>query len=168
VSNVRKRMPWLIKAPSDRSGDHSAIRALATEFRQAIERCPRERLPITFADFPRGACGDAVLLLAKYLEENGYTGFAYVLGMRSGGSHAWLGRGALIVDITADQFEDQSQSIIVDTQSSWHASFRLHSEDRQHPANFERYDKATAATLANAFMAVVGQMPRAEPHGMES
>jgi hypothetical protein len=137
-------------------GDLSEIRRLATEFRQAIERCPRERLPITFTAFPHGACGDAVLLLAKYLERNGHIGFAYVLGMRSGRSHAWLGRGALIVDITADQFEDQSQSIVVDTSSRWHASFRLSPEDQQHPADFEKYDKATAATLANAYMAVAG------------
>jgi hypothetical protein len=141
-----------------RSGDLSEIRRLATEFREAIERCPRHRLPITFTEFPRGACGDAVLLLAKYLERNGHAGFAYVLGMRSGGSHAWLSRDALIVDITADQFEDQSQSVIVDTCSIWHASFRLHPEDQQHPADFEKYDEATVSTLAKAYVAIVGQI----------
>ena len=70
----------------DSSGsDLSEIRELATKFREAIERCPRERLPITFADFPRGACGDATLLLAKHFERNGHTSFFYVLSMRKRG-----------------------------------------------------------------------------------
>jgi hypothetical protein len=142
--------------------DLSEIRELATRFREAIERCPREHLPITFADFPRGACGDATLLLANHLERNGHTGFVYVLGARNGGSHAWLRRDALIVDITADQFEDQFQSVIVDTLSNWHASFDLHPEDQQHPADFEGYDKGTVATLANAYVAIVEQIPRLE------
>lgn len=141
------------------SDDFGALRRLATDFRHAVERCPRDRLPITFANFPHGACGDAALLLAKYLERNGHAGFVYVLGTRNGGSHAWLRRGSLIIDITADQFEDQPRSVIVDTQSSWHASFQLPPEDREHPADFERYDKATAATLANAYVAVVGHLP---------
>jgi hypothetical protein len=106
--------------------------------------------------------------LAKYLERNGHAGFAYVLGTRNGGSHAWLGRGALIVDITADQFEDQPRSVIVDTVSNWHASFRLDSEDQRHPADFEKYNEAAAATLASAYVAVVGQMPHTEPRDMES
>jgi hypothetical protein len=101
-----------------------------------------------------------VLLLAKYLERNGHIGFAYVLDMRNGGSHAWPGRGALVVDITADQFEDQSRSVIVDTLSSWHASFRIDPEDQQHPADFEDYDGAAAATLAYAYLAIVGHLPR--------
>ncbi|MET4214219.1 hypothetical protein [Bradyrhizobium sp. LA2.1] len=137
--------------------DLCEIRELAAEFREAIERCPRERLPITFADCPRGACGDATLLLAKHLERNGHTGFVYVLGMRNGGSHAWLRRGALIVDITADQFEDHFQPVVVDTTSNWHATFDLDPDDQQHPTNFEEYDEATVVTLANAY---VEQVPR--------
>lgn len=66
------------------AGDVDRIRQLATDFRQAIERCPRANLPIEFADFPHGACGDATLLLAKYLQDNGHTGFVYALGTRDG------------------------------------------------------------------------------------
>lgn len=140
--------------------DLSEIRRLATEFRKAIERCPRERLPVAFTDFPRGACGDAAPLLAKFLERNGYSGFAYILGMRGGGSHAWLSRGNLIVDITADQFEDQSHAVIVETESNWHTSFRVDCDDQRHPADFEKYNEAAAATLASAYVAIVDQMPR--------
>jgi len=53
------------------------IAALAAEFRAAIECCPRERLPIGLSDFPKGACGDATLLLAEYLERNGQASIMY-------------------------------------------------------------------------------------------
>ena len=63
----------------------------------------------------------------------------------------------MIVDITADQFEDQFQSIIVETTSNWHD---VDPDDQQHPANFEEYDKVTVATLANAYVAILEQMLR--------
>jgi hypothetical protein len=77
--------------------------------------------------------------------------------MRDGSSHAWLGRGDLVVDITADQFADQHQAIIVALASPWHESFRVDQRDES-PENFERWDKATAATLADAYRAVVRQL----------
>jgi hypothetical protein len=131
--------------------DADTIRQLATDFRQAIKRCPCGNLPIAFRDFPHGACGDATLLLAKYLEDSGHTGFVYVLGMRNGGSHAWLRRDRLVVDITADQFEDQNRSVIVEMESKWHELFDLDAEDKQDPSDFEAYDQATAAMLRKAY-----------------
>jgi len=77
-------------------------------FRHAIEACDRSALPITFENFPAGSCGDAALILGKYLEERGFGLFDYVLGERGGRSHAWLQRGHLVVDITGDQFDDMS------------------------------------------------------------
>ena len=139
--------------------DFFSIQKLAAEFRSAIERCPREQLPIAFTNFPRGACGDAALLLAKYLENNGHIGLAYVLGMRGGGSHAWLKRDCLVVDITADQFEDQLQPVIVEIDSEWHESFELEPEDQQDSADFERYDEHTVAMLGNAYRVIVRQLP---------
>jgi hypothetical protein len=127
---------------------------LASDFRAAIERCPREGLPITFERFPHGSCGDAALLLAKYLERNAHTGFVYVLGMRDQRSHAWLQRDDLVIDITADQFEDQDQPVIVARVSTWHSTFTVEPED-QHHADFTLYDAATAATLAQAYHAIV-------------
>ena len=70
-------------------------------------------------------------------------------------------RGVSIVDITADQFEDPFQSVIVDTLSNWHTSFDLHPEDQQQ-ADFEGYDKGTVATLANAYVAMADQILRPE------
>ena len=90
--------------------DTLRIRDLAKRLRAAIEACDLKTLPITFHEFPRGSCGDATLILAKHLKDNGQKGFAYVCGMRDGHSHAWLERDGLIVDITGDQFADNEGS----------------------------------------------------------
>jgi hypothetical protein len=127
------------------------------QFRRALERCPRAYLPISFRDFPQGSCGDATLLIAKFLQEKGHTGFVYVLGMRNAGSHAWLSRDRLVVDITADQFEDQDQPVIVVVDSQWHSAFDI-DEDKQYPVDFEKYDSATAVMMRKAYQAVLRQL----------
>jgi hypothetical protein len=87
--------------------------------------CDPESLIITLREFPRGSCGDATLLLAKYLEENKCGKFDYVCGEREEFSHAWLQRDRLIVDITADQFDDQNSPVIVTEDHDWHSQFTL-------------------------------------------
>ena len=47
------------------------LRERATNFRDAIERCERSSLPITFENFPCGSCGDVTLLLGTFLSEQG-------------------------------------------------------------------------------------------------
>jgi len=80
-------------------------------------------------DFPRGACGDASLLLGAYFNDKRVLGFGYVCGERgckhdnTWTSHAWLQRGTCVVDITAGQFQDAPQPVIVADPSLWHAGF---------------------------------------------
>lgn len=131
-----------------------AIRDLARRFRRAIEQCDRKYLPIAFAEFPVGSCGDASLLLAKFLQQNGYAGFSYISRMRNDRSHAWLQKNDLVVDITADQFDDQSMPVIVEMASAWHETFRRNGTRDDHHADFEAYDSHTAATLGNAYRAI--------------
>ena len=121
---------------------------LAHVFRQAIELCDRSQLPISFQSFPRGSCGDTCDLLAKWLEENGQTGFYYVCGWRQGGSHAWLERDGIILDITADQFVDMKQSVIVTDDPTWHETF---GNLQRHYADFETYNSHTVAVLRMAY-----------------
>lgn len=62
-----------------------AVFALAQRFRRSLERAKASEphLYVTLTEFPHGACGDAsLLLLAKFFENNGQTGFDYVLGRR--------------------------------------------------------------------------------------
>jgi hypothetical protein len=137
------------------------IRKLATQFRRAIERCPRSQLPIRFRDFPHGSCGDAALLLAKFLQENGHTDFLYICRRCEDQSHAWLQRDDLIVDITADQFPDQQQSVIVAFDSDWHKTFeRDPFDEKEQVADFEQYDPRTAAEMRNAYRLCISHLER--------
>lgn len=130
-----------------------AVLVLAQKFRSALERAKalEPHIYLTLREFPHGACGDASLLLAKFLENNGQIGFDYVLGQRQERSHAWLRRSRLIVDITADQFADFSEPVFVARSSSWHRGFR---GEVLHPADFEIYDEYTRASLRIAFRMV--------------
>jgi hypothetical protein len=55
----------------------------------------------------------------------GIKGFEYICGNKhksdgSPSSHAWLQNGGWIVDITADQFPDVDEPVIVTNSSEWH------------------------------------------------
>jgi hypothetical protein len=100
--------------------NNNQVAMIATAVRQAIEKCPRAELP--WPDFPRGACGDVSLILGQVLDDEGITGFQYICGNKyePSSSHAWLQNEDWIVDITADQFPDVSESVIVTNDSPWH------------------------------------------------
>lgn len=127
---------------------------LAHRFREAILRSnPRVSRLVSLREFPRGACGDASLLLAKYLQVKGCGRSHYVLGKRGGRTHAWLQLEKFTIDITADQFEDQDAGVIVSTDSAWHSSFQ---GKIQNVADFCLYDKRSAFELTTAYEAITG------------
>jgi hypothetical protein len=136
--------------------DTLRIRDLAKRLRAAIEACDLSTLPITFHEFPRGSCGDASLILAKHLKDNGQKGFAYVCGMRDGHSHAWLERDGLIVDITGDQFADNEDPVCVSRRSAWHAQFEI---DREDLSDIDLYDDFTRFNLGAAFDTISRHLP---------
>lgn len=100
--------------------DLEQIHDAATRFRAAIENL--NSLPLTMEAFPRGACGDASELLGQYLQDSGLGTWMYVMGFRSrdGWTHAWLEAGGVITDITADQFDDFTEAVIVTDDRTWH------------------------------------------------
>jgi len=105
------------------------LKDIATDFRKALvavvqENTEAQLFGFPICEFPRGACGEASMLLATYYREQHCGAFEYYFGIRNGRSHAWLGRGNLIIDITADQFEDEDRPVIVTTDHSWHNQFR--------------------------------------------
>ena len=110
----------------------ASIRRQARKFREFVERCDKSELELKIQDFPRGSCGDVACLLARYLSEGGAPGFRYFLGQRrkpeqkepTFASHAWLQLDDLIVDITADQFSEVREPVIVTRMSAWHATLR--------------------------------------------
>lgn len=107
----------------------NAIKKIANNMRKCIELLPKSELGVTMENFPKGACGDTVLLLGAYLTDCGFPYFSYICGERgsqfdsSWTSHAWLAYYDLIVDITAVQFVDMSHPVIVTRYSKWHQQF---------------------------------------------
>ena len=90
---------------------------LVKEFRTAIDTAKSHGEfdeDFSFCHFPRGCCGDTCLLLGHYLLANGINS-RYVCGNYHGKhghfqSHAWLlTDDEMIIDITGDQFSDDSQ-----------------------------------------------------------
>lgn len=120
----------LISTNKGRTLETEKIRALGRYFKNAILRVPPHLLALNLQRFPHGACGDTSRLFGAYLKEVGIEGFSYVIGYRGNvhehteGSHAWLQRGNLIVDLTADQFPDAPVGFVAEENSSWHAAFR--------------------------------------------
>ena len=104
------------------------VERLSNAMRSAIERLPQQRLPGGRATFPAGNCLPASLLLGAYLADSGVPGFECAYGQRSPAegkliTHVWLTNGDLLADITADQFEEVSSSVIVTRSSDWHQTF---------------------------------------------
>ena len=112
----------IIETPSSQ-----LMKDAARKFRRAIQK-GRSNLPEWFKDFPKGCCGDATAMLGSYLKENGFGSFLFISseffltkeGVPQNPSHAWLNRGELIVDITASQFDDELEDVIVSDNSEWH------------------------------------------------
>ena len=138
------------------------LKSVATKFRHAIERCDPRRLSITFQDFPKGSCGDATLLLGTFFQERSLGTFMYALGTRHGDeghhSHAWLEVGKLVVDITADQFSEIDEKVIVAENSAWHAAFQR--EDDEHVADYRIYDPHTVSVLGSSYGVILAEFER--------
>jgi len=133
------------------------IKKAATKFRNAIESCSYS-LGISFEAFPKGTCGDVAPLLGTYLNDLGYGEFQYMLGDygsrkdNSWSSHAWIQSNSLVVDITADQFPDINEKIIVSKTSYWHKQLN---GKAQHKANIEIYDQLTALKLRKMYKMIL-------------
>ena len=95
----------------------------ALKFRDALEKCDRSLLPENSNNFPSGLCREINLIFSCYLKEKGFGEFDYVEGKRRGRVHSWLKCGNTIVDITADQFDDMIEKVIVSSRSCWHDEF---------------------------------------------
>ncbi len=109
--------------------DKDRIRELAVKFRKAILKCDRMELPLSLADFPTGSCADASLLVGSYFKDNGINGFVLIKGKRGEGSsletHYWIEKNEVLVDITAIQFGDTKEEVVIDkTDSGWYGTFK--------------------------------------------
>lgn len=75
-------------------------------------------------------------------KDAGIAGFEYqggTTGSHDDGtwfSHVWLVRGSLIVDITADQFDDNISPVRVSNSEPWYDVFHL---DERKPSDFRQW-----------------------------
>ncbi|GAA0736780.1 hypothetical protein Drose_35940 [Dactylosporangium roseum] len=125
--------------PRGLNDDHeTAVRAAASAFRAGLERGGLRM--VSLAEFPKGSCGDACELLGQFLADSGLGDWQYRSGKRDEPfhTHAWLEQDGLILDITADQFPDIDEPVILTRDSGWHAQFQLMGGG--HVANLGRFD----------------------------
>lgn len=76
-----------------------------------------------FEGFPRDRCNLACRILGMYLFEQGLSGIIQHVGGVSDARHCWIEAAGIVIDITADQFDDLPRSaVIVTAESAWHRS----------------------------------------------
>ncbi|WP_404351689.1 hypothetical protein LG324_03010 [Phycicoccus jejuensis] len=137
-------------SPGPTATNRAVIRAACAAFRAAIEETiPR---PVGLDAFPKGACGDTCEMLADFLRSRSLGDPTYVTGLSEdhARSHAWLEIDDLIIDITADQFGDVEEQVIVTTDRSWHES-RFPSVGRHRPAGLAHWDGLTHAEVEDYY-----------------
>ena len=122
------------------------VRAAALRFRMALQE--GGLLLYSLADFPHGACGDASELLGQYLRDTGLGSWLY-RSCNTPPSHAWIESSPWIVDITADQFEDVAESVIVTMNRSWHDD-RFPSAPGRRTASLDWFDSSLVGDDARA------------------
>lgn len=113
------------------------IEEIAKRFRQAILSFPKSAFPwnssMGICQFPTACCGDTSQTLATYIFDQTGIVCSYVHGRDGGddgeiGSHAWLEYGDLVIDITADQFNDNGSchaEVYIGPRTEWYNSFEL-------------------------------------------
>lgn len=143
------------------------LKQLVFKFRTAIENAMEKGefvSDFSFSHFPCGCCGDSAYMLAQYLLENGIES-VYVCGNRyfdeleeMAQSHAWLLVNELIVDITGDQFKDDSsyynysQRVYIGKEDAFHKLFEVEEEDMHTCYGLENYENIMCgARLLNLY-----------------
>ena len=122
----------------------SACEAFCTAMRGSARSAPM----ISLHDFPSGACGDASLLLARYLADSGLGTTEYVSGWWGDQGHAWLELDGLIIDVTASQFDPELPEAFVSSDRTWHLRF---TDLERRPSDFESYDARTASEFGRVY-----------------
>ncbi len=124
--------------------------------RRAIGEAPVHHLGGLLDDFPHHCCKPGSQLLARYLVTVARVPLVQFVSARRHGApyceagwqaHVWLEAGGLIIDITADQYDEMSPAVVVAPSSEWHDTFQVQSRipygemmrmERPYSRRFER------------------------------
>ena len=129
------------------------LETIAADFRARLENYRRDD-GLSLLNFPNGACGDASILLAHHLAQKGFGPFRYVCGRHGDATHVWLSDGEVIIDITADQFNDFNHPVFIAAVSPWHDA--LQRED-QHEATLSVWGPELEAQYLVTYEALLGR-----------
>ena len=112
---------------------------IARNFRHAIESLDATDYESSshFKEFPKGCCGDSSDLLRHHLYSVDITS-EYICGMDKNGSHAWLESNGFIIDITADQFDEINERIIITKDRRWHSTFKNQHREKEKNDGFNK------------------------------
>jgi hypothetical protein len=135
----------------------------ASEFRAAILSIPKSEFPwrtsmgAKVSQFPNGCCGDASQLLLAYFHDKLGVKPIYILGENGGVnseivSHAWLEVGHLVIDITADQFNESGYNfdgVYVGERTDWYRTFDI---------KVDLYNKNLSVDLIKAYARICREL----------
>ncbi len=140
------------------------LRSIGLEFRRAVGvAAPFDQTFARLKRFPRGCCKDASFILARILDtEYGIADTEYVWGITDSESgsdtHGWLEVNGPIMDVTADQFPDINEPVLVipRDESEFHARFELQSRSRY--PRFWKFHPEAAPDFEHAFRSVLTEL----------
>ncbi|MGY3610463.1 MULTISPECIES: hypothetical protein [unclassified Bradyrhizobium] len=140
--------------------DIDGIRDFAARFRAALDRLDPASLSVGFHQFPLGACGDTCLLLGTALIERELGEFQYICGHNLHGgnfeSHAWLAAHAVIVDITADQFNEGMPPVFVGEEAGWYGKWS--NRTNLGTGDYHLWNKGSAGELGRSYKLIMDRL----------
>lgn len=148
----------------------SELKTVATLMREMIENVVSEStyVDIELQRFPSGACEVSSVILGLYLKEKYDVNVVQSVGKRpspeceySENNHVWLTVNEnVVVDITADQFDDFSSKVFVGRNSAFHDTFEVYDTrpvdfsylSRRGSEGYGGIYKEVATRMANKFI----------------
>ncbi|MCC4800269.1 hypothetical protein BCT30_05100 [Enterovibrio norvegicus] len=114
----------------------SELKTVATLVRKIIENVVSEStyVDVELQNFPSGSCEVSSVILGLYLKDKYDINVVQSVGKRpspdcdySENNHVWLTvNETVVVDITADQFDDFSSKVFVGRDSAFHDTFEVY------------------------------------------
>lgn len=120
---------------------------LASACREVFDRTDLSFAPGFLPKFPTGCCGWACRMIGYYLKTEYNLEPLHVCASRSipdgpDIGHEWIELTGTIIDITADQFNDQSLPVIVSESSIWHQSWQINTKEEVLLLPMSEYDNS--------------------------
>jgi hypothetical protein len=107
---------------------------VAKTCRDAFERADLSSAPGYLPQFPRFCCEWAASIIGYFLQDECKLHPIRICASRAvpdrqDAGHHWIEVNAIIIDITADQFPDQSEPVMVLKDSKWHQSWKIEEKE---------------------------------------